>query len=99
MDPSKENKKNHKLKPWLFSLCSKLSTDAVSGNDAHSLGHYLEAERKAASIYRSNQCPTTTYRQNLFSPIQDTNSLLVGSHVSHRSSALGEDGERDRIGI
>ncbi|XP_004515621.1 uncharacterized protein [Cicer arietinum] len=57
MDHSKDNKKNHKLKPCrLFSLCSKLSTDAVSGNDAHSLRHYLEAERKAAISYKRNQC-------------------------------------------
>lgn len=94
MDPSKDNKKNHKLKPWLFSLCSKLSTDAVSGNDAHSLAHYLEAERRAASTYRRNQCPTTN-RTNGFSPIRDSNSQFVRSQVGYQSSASGENGRQD----
>ncbi|KAG2404909.1 uncharacterized protein HKW66_Vig0041640 [Vigna angularis] len=39
VEASKDSKRIHKLKPWLFSLCSRLSTDAVSGNDAPSLGH------------------------------------------------------------
>ncbi|CAL5192056.1 unnamed protein product [Lathyrus oleraceus] len=84
MENSKDNKKNHKQKPWLFSLCSNLCTDAVIGNDAHSLGHYLEAERKAATSYRRNQCPTSYNIPNRFSPIQDPNSLIVGSQVDHR---------------
>ncbi|KAG4924919.1 uncharacterized protein At3g17950-like isoform X1 [Glycine soja] len=93
MEPSKDNKRIHKLKPWLFSLCSRLSTDAVIGNDAPSLGHYLEAERRAASTYRRNQCPTT-YGPNGFSPIQDSTSLLVRSQIDHWPSAsLG--GEHD----
>ncbi|XP_014498109.1 uncharacterized protein At3g17950-like isoform X1 [Vigna radiata var. radiata] len=92
VEPSKDSKRIHKLKPWLFSLCSRLSTDAVSGNDAPSLGHYLEAERRAASTYRRNQCPTT-YGPNVFSPIQDSTSLLVVSQTDHWPSAsLGNDG-------
>ncbi|KAG5017950.1 hypothetical protein JHK85_024086 [Glycine max] len=80
VEPSKDNKRIHKLKPWLFSLCSRLSTDAVIGNDAPSLGHYLQAERRGASTYRRNQFPTT-YGPNGFSPIQDSTSLLVGSQI------------------
>ncbi|CAJ1798154.1 unnamed protein product [Sphenostylis stenocarpa] len=91
VEPSKDNKKIHKLKPWLFSLCSRLSTDAVSANDAPSLAHYLEAERRAASTYRRNQC-STTYGPNGFSPIHDSASLLVGSQTDHWPSAsLGDD--------
>ncbi|XP_061352907.1 uncharacterized protein At3g17950-like [Gastrolobium bilobum] len=86
MEPSKDNKKNHKLKPWLFSLCSKVSTDAVSRNDAPSLGQYLEAEKRAASTYRRNQCSTTS-GPNGFSPIQESNSLFVRNQVDHQSSA------------
>ncbi|CAL0329560.1 unnamed protein product [Lupinus luteus] len=48
------NKRNHKLKFCFFSLCSKLTTDAVSSNRTTSLGHYLEAERRAAHTYRTN---------------------------------------------
>ncbi|KAK7255865.1 hypothetical protein RIF29_29290 [Crotalaria pallida] len=81
VEPSKDNRKNHKLKPWLFSLCSRLSTDAVSGKDAPSLGHYLEAERRAASAYKRNPCPNTD-GPNGFSPIQEPNS----------ADSLGEDG-------
>ncbi|TKY66059.1 hypothetical protein E2542_SST08922 [Spatholobus suberectus] len=97
VEPSKDNKKIHKLKPWLFSLCSRLSTDAVIGNDAPSLGHYLEAERRAASTYRRNQNQyPTTYGPNGFSLIQDTTSLLVGNQIGHWSSAsLGDDGGQD----
>ncbi|GAU21835.1 hypothetical protein TSUD_176810, partial [Trifolium subterraneum] len=83
IDSSKENKKNQRFKPWLFSLCSKLSTDAVIGNDAPSLGHYLEAERKAATTYRRNQY-SASYGSNGFSPIQDSNSLFVGSQVGNQ---------------
>ncbi|RDX80828.1 hypothetical protein CR513_38566, partial [Mucuna pruriens] len=96
VEPSKDNKKIHKPKLWLFSLCSRLSTDAVSGNDAPSLGQYLEAERRVASTYRRNQCPTTTYGPNGFFPIQDSTSLLMGSQIGHWSSAsLDDDGGQD----
>lgn len=52
-------KKNCKSKPWLFSLCSKLNTDAVSmsNNGTPSLGHFLESERRAATTYRRNPGP------------------------------------------
>ncbi|CAJ2670322.1 unnamed protein product [Trifolium pratense] len=83
MDSSKANKKNQRCNPWLFSLCSKLRTDAVIGNDAPSLGHYLEAERKVATTYRRNQYPAS-YGSNGFSTIQDSNSLFVGSQVGHQ---------------
>ncbi|KAK7395325.1 hypothetical protein VNO78_15876 [Psophocarpus tetragonolobus] len=86
VETSRDNKRIHKLKPWLFSLCSRLSTDAVIGNDAPSLGHYLEAERRAANSHRRSQFPTT-YGPNGFSPIQDSTSLLVGSQIDHWPSA------------
>ncbi|XP_050945227.1 uncharacterized protein LOC103490160 [Cucumis melo] len=35
-----------KSKQWLFSLCCKLSTDAVIATRTHSLAHFLELERK-----------------------------------------------------
>ncbi|KAJ4704695.1 60S Ribosomal protein [Melia azedarach] len=66
-----ENLRDHrncKFKPWLFSLCSKLTTDAVNTNNTASLGHFLEAERRAASICRRNQSPAN-YRPNDFSPV------------------------------
>ncbi|XP_010543314.1 PREDICTED: uncharacterized protein At3g17950 [Tarenaya hassleriana] len=41
-------------KPWIFSLCSKITTDAVSRNNSgsviitpRSLRHFLQAERRA----------------------------------------------------
>ncbi|KAF2303093.1 hypothetical protein GH714_013713 [Hevea brasiliensis] len=48
------DQKNCKSKHWFFSLCSKLSTDAVNTNHTSSLGHFLDAERKAANIQRSD---------------------------------------------
>ncbi|KAF1897502.1 hypothetical protein Lal_00035208 [Lupinus albus] len=74
VEPSKDNRKNQKLKPWLFSLCSRLSTDAVRVNDAPSLGYYLEAERRNASTYKRNPCPT--YGHNGFSSIQESSSMI-----------------------
>ncbi|KAF7825682.1 uncharacterized protein G2W53_016846 [Senna tora] len=73
VDPTKDNnnnssssssKKNHNnkmmmMKPFLFSLCSKQTTDAVVSvkyDDAPSLAQYLEAERRGAN--------TTTFRLN-----------------------------------
>nr|KYP43594.1 hypothetical protein KK1_034972 [Cajanus cajan] len=66
VEPSKDNKKTHKLSPsWFFSLCSKLTTDAVIVNDAPSLGHYLVAERRAHRRNLNNQC-STIYGPNDF---------------------------------
>ncbi|MED6152304.1 hypothetical protein PIB30_090652 [Stylosanthes scabra] len=71
-EENKRNHHHHKLKPCLFSLCSRLSTDdavASSGNDVivPSLGHYLEVERRARDAIAcatSNQINTTiTHRQ------------------------------------
>jgi len=97
MIPSKENKKNHKLKPWLFSLCTKLTTDAVSANHVcvPSLGQYLEAERRARNTYRRNQ-RAFILGHNVCSPVQESNSPFVGSQVSLSSPAsLGEDSGRE----
>ncbi|XAR50935.1 hypothetical protein NMG60_11005403 [Bertholletia excelsa] len=74
----------NKSKPWLFSLCSKLTTDAVTmnsnGTAAPSLGHFLEAERRAATIYRRNQSPPT-FQPDDFSHPSDPNLLFAGGHV------------------
>ncbi|RDY03169.1 hypothetical protein CR513_13276, partial [Mucuna pruriens] len=96
MEPSKDNKRNHKLRPRLFSLCSKLTTDAVIVNDAPSLGHYLVAERRAAGTHRRNSQCSTIYGPNDFSQVQDSNSLFAGGQVAHSSStSLGEDCGRE----
>ncbi|XP_022744632.1 uncharacterized protein LOC111295418 [Durio zibethinus] len=78
-------------RPWLFSLCSKLSTDAVDSKNAQSLGHFLEVERRAANIYRRNQTPAACGPSD-FSPV--SNSLFVGDHIASRSNAAlnAEDG-------
>lgn len=83
-ESSKDNKKTYPSKPktWLFSLCSKLNTDAVTINNnnndtmAPSLGHFLETERKAAIIYKRNQSP------NLYGPDDFSNTLFVSDHVA-----------------
>lgn len=91
------NKKNYKTKTWFLSLCSRLSTDAVSMNNAPSLGHFLEAERRAAGPYRNNACPTS-YGVDDFSHVSDPNSLFVGGHVAppqtspaYHETAFGRD--------
>ncbi|KAG6697330.1 hypothetical protein I3842_09G193400 [Carya illinoinensis] len=90
----RNNKNVYKPKLWLFSLCSKLNTDAVnaSNNSTPSLGHFLEAERRTAGIYRRNLHSPTSIDTNApcdFSstlPISDANSLFVGGQVAPQSS-------------
>lgn len=91
---NQREKKNCKSKPWLFSLCSKLNTDAVSmSNGTPSLGHFLESERRAATTYRRNPGPLS-YRPDDFS--QDPNTLFVSGHVvpAQSSSWLDSHGEK-----
>lgn len=82
----RDNKKSinsNKSRTWLFSLCSKLSTDAVSMNNincAPSLGHFLEAERKAAATNNS-------YGLDDFNQLSDhsnvnNNSLFIGGQIA-----------------
>ncbi|XP_038697426.1 uncharacterized protein At3g17950-like [Tripterygium wilfordii] len=92
-ETSREQTNHYKPKPWLFSLCSRLSTDAVNTNNttAPSLAHFLEEERRA---HRRNQSPTI-YGPNDFSPARtDTNPnpLFVGGRIAPQSSAsIGDE--------
>ncbi|KAH6826430.1 hypothetical protein C2S53_013524 [Perilla frutescens var. hirtella] len=76
-EPAVRNKKNYKRKTWLLSLCSRLSTDAVSMNNAPapSLGHFLEAERRSAA---DNYIGVDDFCHHVLDP----NSLFVGGHVA-----------------
>ncbi|KAI5584337.1 hypothetical protein POPTR_006G084400v4 [Populus trichocarpa] len=88
--------KNYKSKPWMFSICSRLSPDVVNtNNNAPSLGHFLEVERRAAAnIHRRNMI----YGPRNFSPIlpnSGVNSQFLGDQIAPQSSAsLGVDGGR-----
>ncbi|KAK4799446.1 hypothetical protein SAY86_024811 [Trapa natans] len=62
-------------KPWLFSLCSRLCTDAVRIETAPSLGHFLEAERK-----KSNNNPP---------PLWDSNLTSTSSHNPQAAPPTG----------
>ncbi|KAM7531851.1 hypothetical protein LguiB_035261 [Lonicera macranthoides] len=97
------NKNNLKPKTWLFSICSKLTTDAVTINNTttpSSLRHFLEAEKRAATTCRRNQSPHA-YGPDDFSrvsPPSEANALFVNGHVvapaGQSSSWSGLDGER-----
>ncbi|XP_028783496.1 uncharacterized protein At3g17950-like isoform X1 [Neltuma alba] len=94
------NKKSHKLKPWLFSLCSRLTTDAVAmnGDNVPSLGHYLQQERRAANAGTwRNRTFSYPYGVNDFSPVRDSNSLFLGDQVAAPECAAmeGEEGGRE----
>ncbi|XP_057971420.1 uncharacterized protein At3g17950 [Malania oleifera] len=96
-----------KPKPWFFSMCSKVNTDAINPNKSLSLGHYLEAERRAATLYRStpNQtvhgpddflklpvsCPNTLFVCNKVAPPQPS-SWFVLDGEGGSSSGLIDDG-------
>lgn len=90
---SLRDQKNYKSKTWLFSLCSKLNTDAVNTNNTPSLGHFLEVERRAASNFRRNQ-NVAIYERNDFSSASNPNSLLAdGQIATHSNASLGTDSE------
>lgn len=83
-----KGKKNHKSKPWLFSLCSKLTSDSVNeSNNTPSLGHFLEVERRASNnnINRRNHGGPIEYGTDNFSPavpVSDPNRLFVDGLVA-----------------
>ncbi|BFG36164.1 hypothetical protein CerSpe_224380 [Prunus speciosa] len=83
-----KGKKNHKSKTWLFSLCSKLTSDSVNeSNNTPSLGHFLEAERRASNnnINRRNHGGPIEYGIDNFSPavpVSDPNRLFVDGLVA-----------------
>ncbi|KAK4270306.1 hypothetical protein QN277_023356 [Acacia crassicarpa] len=104
VEPFRDNKRIHKLKPWLFSLCSRLTTDAVvamnrDGDNVPSLGHYLEEERRAANAGTwRNRTFSYPYGVNDFSPVRDdSNSLFLGGQVVAPECAAmeGEEGGRE----
>ncbi|OMO97160.1 hypothetical protein COLO4_14818 [Corchorus olitorius] len=88
------DQKNYKSRPWLFSLCSKLSTDAVDTNNTQSLGQFLEVERMRAAggnIYRRNQTPVPASAPGDFQPVtlaSEPNSLFVGDRIAPPSNAV-----------
>ncbi|OAY41295.1 uncharacterized protein At3g17950 [Manihot esculenta] len=91
------DQKNCKSKHCFFSLCSKLSTDADNKNHTPSLGHFLEEERRAASIHRRDI--PVAYGPNDFSPVlpnSNTKSLFVGDQIAPQSSSSMGVNERRR---
>ncbi|XP_050226228.1 uncharacterized protein At3g17950-like [Mercurialis annua] len=109
----KAKKSNKKRKTWLFSLCSRDTTDAqtVTNNDDNnnnnnnhppSLGHFLAAERRAAADEdRRNQNPNSSiYGADEFS-FAEANSLFVDGQVAPPrviSAWHEEDEQRTRNG-
>ncbi|CAI0472703.1 unnamed protein product [Linum tenue] len=63
---------SYKPKPWIFSLCSRLTTDAVNTNSTNnnssnhppSLGHFLQVERRAAVACGNNSNASTNSHDN-----------------------------------
>ncbi|KAL4377496.1 hypothetical protein GQ457_02G041750 [Hibiscus cannabinus] len=84
---SRHQKNNCKPRTWFFSLCSKLSTDAVDTSiKSQSLGHFLQVERRAAA----HIC--TRNHQPIMLPAQP-NSLFVGDRIAPRSNAESSAGD------
>ncbi|KDP44227.1 hypothetical protein JCGZ_05694 [Jatropha curcas] len=97
VEVQKEKKSNKKPKTWLFSLCSRDSTDVQNVNNPPSLGHFLAVERRAANEYRrNNQSPDNIYGLDEISlpqPIPEPNSLFVNGHVAPpRNGGLENNG-------
>ncbi|RXI02253.1 hypothetical protein DVH24_026783 [Malus domestica] len=94
-----KNKKNRKTKPWLFSFCSKLTNDSVNvSNDTPSLGHFLEAERRASThnTNRRNHVAPIEYGPEDFSPavpVSGPNGLFVDGAVAAALPSPSESGD------
>ncbi|EPS67168.1 hypothetical protein M569_07609, partial [Genlisea aurea] len=77
-----KRRKNYKTKIWFFSLCPpELSTDAVStdtNNNAPSLGHFLEAERR---VRRRNTGPPPIV-DDFYQVSSPPNPLFVGGRIA-----------------
>ncbi|GAV57917.1 hypothetical protein CFOL_v3_01453 [Cephalotus follicularis] len=78
----KEKKSNNKSRTWLFSLCSRDSTDAENVNNPLSLGHFLAVERRASNGCRRNQSP------DFFGPDDE----LVLAHTNTQPNSLFVNG-------
>ncbi|KAF4381272.1 hypothetical protein F8388_016228 [Cannabis sativa] len=95
-----------KSKPWRFSsLCSKLTTDAVTdSNNTPSLGHFLETERtrsrtSGSNIHKRSSRSPLYYGPNDYSPaptISNVNSLFVDGLVAPCPSTSSGSISRDR---
>nr|DAD25853.1 TPA_asm: hypothetical protein HUJ06_027321 [Nelumbo nucifera] len=84
-------KKNYRPKIWLFSLCTKGNAgDVDSVNNAPSLRHFLEVERRAASDYRRNQSSPVFYEAEEFDragSASESNSLFIDGRVAPPQSS------------
>ncbi|CAN4116954.1 unnamed protein product [Withania somnifera] len=101
----KKSINSNKSRTWLFSLCSKLSTDAVSMNNinhAPSLGHFLEAERKAVAATNCS-CRPNDFNQLTDHSNVNNSSLFIGGQIapsppSHDESRKGLFEQNDHHG-
>ncbi|KAK6247054.1 hypothetical protein QUC31_018619 [Theobroma cacao] len=95
----KRSNNSNKSRIWLFSLCSRDSTDAenVNANNAPSLGHFLAVERRAASEYRRNRIPTIYGPDELAlaQPNLESNSLFVNGCVAPPQTSSSENAGLD----
>ncbi|KAF8395110.1 hypothetical protein HHK36_019051 [Tetracentron sinense] len=91
-------KKSYRSKTWFFSLCSKASEDVKSMNNPPSLGHFLEAERRAVNNYRWSESPII-YEPDEFAqarPLSESNSLFINDRIAPPRSSpwIGSDAGR-----
>ncbi|GAB4860168.1 hypothetical protein Ancab_011646 [Ancistrocladus abbreviatus] len=83
-------KKPCKSKIWLFSLCSRDSTDVKDVHNTPSLGHFLAVERRAAgNEYRRNWGPNAYVPDeiSLPQPVGGANSLFLNGHIAPPQSS------------
>ncbi|KAG8479909.1 hypothetical protein CXB51_029571 [Gossypium anomalum] len=87
---STNHNNGHKSRPWPFSLCPKLTTDAVyTNNKSRSLGHFLAVERRAATgnIGRRDRTSVGDRPVGDLSPVMlntEQNSLFVNDRIAPR---------------
>ncbi|PPS01912.1 hypothetical protein GOBAR_AA18767 [Gossypium barbadense] len=87
---STNHNNGYKSRPWPFSFCPKLTTDAVyTNNKSRSLGHYLAVERRAATgnIGRRDRNSVGHKPVGDLSPVMlntEQNSLFVNDRIAPR---------------
>ncbi|KAG9444746.1 hypothetical protein H6P81_016086 [Aristolochia fimbriata] len=84
-------KRSYKSKTW-FSICTKACLNAESPRNGASLGHFLEVERRSATVFRRDR---NSMREELdeisgLGTITESNSLFVNGRIA--PPHVGSDG-------
>ncbi|KAI9196782.1 hypothetical protein LWI28_026954 [Acer negundo] len=111
-EKKKSNNNKRSRRAWLFSLCSRDSTDIAenvnnNNNNPPSLGHFLAVERRAANYNNNSGCRMNQLSPNIYygpdelaltQPNMELNSLFVDGRIAPPPPQSNADHERRNNG-